>query len=321
MFYSKLPGEAVKCELCYFYCVISEGQLGRCCAYRNLGGELWSLEYEKPMIVDLRTSFFSVYPAVRDPLAAPWFSKQLMISTAFCNFKCPICNNRLGAITELPYVFPRGQHSFSLFNGIGDQKGWQSFQFVAEVTSSEIVHTALQHKCNAVRFAYNEITVFFEYALEIAKLAKENMLEVWIETNGYLTRKAVEAFSPYLDIVVIGVKNSGNTAFYERVSVKNPDLIFETAKRFKELGVWTVMNDLLMETDNVDTVSMFCRKTVDYMGRDTRVFFEVCVPPSAVKSDSTLPFEERAKNFEWTLDVAYAAGLRDALIVDSIPSL
>ncbi len=322
MFYSKLSGQEVRCELCNFFCIVSEGQKGRCSAYINLEGELFSLAHERPMIAELRSSGFAVYPGRRDWLSTPVFTRQVMVSTPFCNFKCPICNNKLGSLTDMPLVIPRNI-GLSFFNGIGDQRHWESIQnwYVAEMTSRDIVDIALSRGCDAIRFAYNEVTIFFEYALEIAKLAKQNGLEVWIETNGYLTTQAVEALSPYLDIAVIGFKASGSKRFYEEIGVASIDPIFAATKRFKDLGVWTVVNDLLTETDDYDSVYNFCEETVRLLGSDQRVFLEVCVSPAAVESRSILPFEERTKTLDWALAAAVSAGLRDVLVVDSVPPL
>ena len=77
----------VRCRLCAFRCLIGEGKLGHCCVRRNVGGTLYSLNYDK------------VCAANPDPIEKkPLFhfqpgSTSYSIATMGCNFQCEFCQN------------------------------------------------------------------------------------------------------------------------------------------------------------------------------------------------------------------------------------
>ncbi|MBC7185582.1 MAG: AmmeMemoRadiSam system radical SAM enzyme, partial [Calditrichaeota bacterium] len=47
LFYAKLEGGKVRCELCPHQCIIGEGKTGVCGVRQNRGGVLYSLVYGK----------------------------------------------------------------------------------------------------------------------------------------------------------------------------------------------------------------------------------------------------------------------------------
>jgi len=53
--------------------------------------------------------------------------------------------------------------------------------------------------CRSVSYTYTEPTIFFEFAYDTAKLAREAGLANVFVTNGYMTAEALQAIQPYLD--------------------------------------------------------------------------------------------------------------------------
>lgn len=47
MFYKKLEGKRVRCRLCAFNCIISEGKTGVCRVRENTDGTIYSINYDK----------------------------------------------------------------------------------------------------------------------------------------------------------------------------------------------------------------------------------------------------------------------------------
>ena len=80
-------GGRVHCWLCNFQCRIAEGKLGHCCVRKNIGGKLYSLNYDK------------VCAANPDPIEKkPLFhflpgSRSFSIAAVGCNFRCEFCQN------------------------------------------------------------------------------------------------------------------------------------------------------------------------------------------------------------------------------------
>ncbi|MHC5096004.1 MAG: hypothetical protein ACYSOU_07835, partial [Planctomycetota bacterium] len=89
-------GKKVRCSLCNWRCLIAEGGLGRCHVRKNVGGVLYSLNYDK------------LCAAGADPIEKkPLFhfqpgSKSFSIATPGCNFQCVFCQN--WQISQMPYT-------------------------------------------------------------------------------------------------------------------------------------------------------------------------------------------------------------------------
>jgi len=52
---------------------------------------------------------------------------------------------------------------------------------------SDIVEKAVDHGCQSISYTYTEPTIFFEYAHDTARLAKEQGLYNVFVTNGFMT--------------------------------------------------------------------------------------------------------------------------------------
>ena len=80
-------GRKVRCGLCSFRCAIDEGQVGHCAVRKNVGGTLYSLNYDK------------VCAANPDPIEKkPLFhfqpgTQSFSVATMGCNFQCVFCQN------------------------------------------------------------------------------------------------------------------------------------------------------------------------------------------------------------------------------------
>jgi pyruvate formate lyase activating enzyme len=193
LFYEKLDDEKVKCKLCWRECVIAKEKIGFCRVRKNIQGRLYSLNYGK--IISM-----AVDPIEKKPFYhfAPG-SSALSIACAGCNFACVFCCNYEISQEWLTY-------------GI-------------EKSPEEIVEIA-SRQAEGLSYTYTEPTVWIEYLLAIAKLAKKKGLYNTMVTNGYTQLEAVKELCKYLDAVVIDLKNSGNKkAYAELSSVPNPENI------------------------------------------------------------------------------------------------
>jgi len=83
-----------------------------------------------------------------------------------------------------------------------------------KIEPKEMILLAEKYSADGIAYTYTEPTIFFEYAYDIAKLAKEkNLFNVFV-TNGYIEEKPLKEISPYLDAAVIDLKGN-NKEFYE----------------------------------------------------------------------------------------------------------
>lgn len=184
MFYDKMDND-VNCRLCPNACIIKEGQRGACSVRLNIGGILYTTNYEVATSLNIdpieKKPLFHFYPG----------SSILSIGSFGCNFKCDFCQN-----------FAISQNS-----GIG-----------SEVTVEELVSTTVNDSNTiGIAFTYNEPTVWFEYMYEVSKKIKEiRSKKVVLVTNGYIEPEPLALITPYVDAFNIDIK--GNTEeFYKNI--------------------------------------------------------------------------------------------------------
>jgi len=221
MFYEKLEGHTVKCFLCAHQCLISEGKRGICGVRENREGSLYSIVYGKPVSMNIdpieKKPLFHFYPG----------TTSLSISTVGCNFKCKHCQNY--DISQYPKV-----HS-------GRLPG-------EDVKPEEIVNAAERAGCKSISYTYTEPTIFFEYALDCARLAKEKGIKNVFVSNGYTGAEAANAIAPFLDADNIDLK--GDDAFYKKICGARLQPVLDTIKRMKEFGIWIEITTLIIPSHN-----------------------------------------------------------------------
>jgi len=215
LFYKKLSDKKVQCKLCPRNCTISEGKVGFCGVRKNIDGKLYSLVYNNLHSVGIdpieKKPFYHFYPG----------SKALSICTVGCNFRCKFCCN-----------FHISQKS--------EIEG-------EEVNPKEIVELALKNNCKGISYTYTEYTVYFEYALEIAKMARKKGLFNCVVTNGYTSLEAVDKMSKYLDAAVIDIKGSLDKEFLKKYcSVPDPKPIYDSMKRYVKNNVHVEITNLII---------------------------------------------------------------------------
>ncbi|MCM8792548.1 MAG: AmmeMemoRadiSam system radical SAM enzyme [Candidatus Omnitrophica bacterium] len=221
LLYEKLENNSVHCFLCSHNCQIKEGNFGICRVRKNIKGKLYSLVYGKPCALHIdpieKKPLYHFFPG----------SFSFSLSTFGCNFKCGFCQNwQISQEYQL--------------EDIGNQK---------EVLPSEVVELALKNKCKSISYTYTEPTVFFEYALEVAKLAKERGLYNNFVTNGYMTKEALDMIRPYLDAANVDLKFFKESS-YRKNCKANLEPIKESIIYMRQLGIWVEVTTLIIPTEN-----------------------------------------------------------------------
>ncbi len=220
-FYEKGENGAVHCFLCRHHCVITEGKRGICCVRENRGGTLYTLVYEKPCS-------WHVDPIEKKPLYHVFpGSKAFSIATVGCNFRCLHCQNH--EISQLPR---------------------ESAQIFGEtVSAEEIVGQAHAAGCRSISYTYTEPTMFYEYAYDTARLAKEAGLSNNFVTNGYIEEAPLRAIRPYLDAANIDLKSISDT-FYRKICGARVEGVLDSIKLYKSLGIWVEITTLVIPGHN-----------------------------------------------------------------------
>ncbi|MHC4521517.1 MAG: AmmeMemoRadiSam system radical SAM enzyme, partial [Planctomycetota bacterium] len=212
----------VRCGLCNFRCVIADGQLGHCCVRKNVGGTLYSLNYDK------------VCAANPDPIEKkPLFhfqpgTQSFSVATMGCNFRCAFCQN------------------------------WQISQAALEsgringqaITPEEMVRAAVQHGCKSIAYTYTEPTVFMELCRDCGCLAKERGLANVFVSNGYMTREAIDFAADWLGGINVDLK-AFHEDYYTRLCKARLQPVLDTiAYIAKETDIWMEITTLLVPGEN-----------------------------------------------------------------------
>ena len=219
MFYEKRDPPAVQCHLCFHDCTIQDGRRGICGVRENRGGTLYSLVYG-------RSISKAIDPIEKKPLFhfMPG-TKIFSVATIGCNFKCLHCQNY----------------------DISQAGGGEIFG--EDLPPERIVHLAKQTQCDSIAYTYTEPTIYFEYALDTAKLASLEGIKNVFVTNGYISPDALRAIEPYLDAANIDLKSLSDD-FYKKICGARLQPVLDSIRLYRELGIWIEITTLVIPTYN-----------------------------------------------------------------------
>ncbi len=205
--YSRLAGGTVRCGTCQRRCVIPETRRGWCRTRVNEGGRLYSEIYGE-------VSSCSVNPIEKKPVFhyLPG-SRWLSLGSVGCNFRCPGCQNwDIAHWTEGP----------------------RATEYVAP---EDAVSSARRAGCVGISWTFNEPTLWFEYTLDSARLARAHGIRTNYVTNGFMTEEALDMIAPFLDVYRVDVKGFSEKT-YERIGhIREFRGILETAGKAKARGM------------------------------------------------------------------------------------
>lgn len=215
-FWHKLEGVDVQCILCNQLCRIKPGQRGLCGVRENQDGRLVTLVYGNLIASNVdpieKKPFFHFLPG----------SLAYSIATMGCNFRCLHCQN--ADISQLPRESGRIMGEY--------------------VPPSEVVAQAEFNGCQSIAYTYTEPTMFFEYAYDVATLAKDKGLKNVFVSNGYTGEEAARKIIPILDANNIDLK--GDDQFYRRVCGARVEPVKKNIKLFWDSGVWVEVTTLII---------------------------------------------------------------------------
>jgi len=222
LLYKKLGNNNVRCQLCNHYCKIANQEFGFCGVRQNIKGILYTHAYGRLIAAHLD-------PIEKKPLYhfLPG-SLSFSVATIGCNFRCEFCQN-----------WEISQSSFRDSNILGG----------TEFLPPGIVKEALENSCKSISYTYTEPTIFFEYALETAKLAKEKGLYNNFITNGYMTEEALAMLKPYLDAANVDLKFFKGSS-YRKICAGSLEPVLETIRLMRKSGIWLEVTTLVVPDEN-----------------------------------------------------------------------
>jgi pyruvate formate lyase activating enzyme len=235
----KRRGDKIECQLCRHYCNLKENQIGICGVNKNEDGKLVNLVYGK-------VSALNIDPVEKKPLYhfLPG-SKALSIGSIGCNFRCDFCQN------------------------------WQISQSkdlsnLSSISPQEIVDIALKYGCKSIAYTYNEPTIFYPFAKDIAQIAKRYNIKNIFVSNGYESPEVIEDMVGVIDAFNIDIKSFQNSYYKKRLK-GDLEGVLDTLKRIKSKNFWLECTTLIVPNDNdsQDELRAIANFIANELGSDT----------------------------------------------------
>ncbi len=236
LLYDEIENGQVQCKLCAHRCRIKSGNRGICRVRENQDGKLYTLVYGNLIAKN-------VDPIEKKPLYhfMPG-TKAFSVATPGCNFRCSWCQN--WQISQMPreMAMPSGQR----------------------ISPEQIVEEAVQAGCRSIAYTYTEPTIFFEYAFDTARLAREAELKNVFVTNGFMTSEMLQKIHPYLDAANVDIKAFQDDT-YRRLMGGRLEPVLNSCRTMKELGLWLEITTLVVpgvndDPDELRELAMFIYK-------------------------------------------------------------
>ncbi|MDO8301883.1 MAG: AmmeMemoRadiSam system radical SAM enzyme [Sedimentisphaerales bacterium] len=239
--WNKANNSNIRCCLCNWRCLISDGKLGHCRVRKNIGGQLYSLNYDK------------VCAATPDPIEKkPLFhflpgTRSFSIAAPGCNFRCEFCQN------------------------------WQISQMTLEtshldgkaVPPSQIVQTAIRSKCASIAYTYTEPTIFMELAADCGKLAKHHGLANVFVSNGYMTIEAIDFAKDWLNAINIDLK-AFSEGYYKKLCKAKLKPVLQTIRHIaKNTNIWMELTTLIVPGENDSSDEL--KRLAEFIAKDAGV--------------------------------------------------
>jgi len=235
-------GGAVRCGVCAHRCLVRPGRSGICGVRENVDGTLRCRAYGRVAAVGIdpieKKPLFHVDPG----------SLAYSIATVGCPFHCTFCQNWL--IAQSPRLGMRVPET--------------------RMSPREVVRNARASGADSIAYTYVEPTVFLEYALDTAGLARAQGLRNLFVTNGYATPEAVALLGRVIDAANVDLK-SFSDAFYRRFCGARLAHVLTAIEAMRDAGIWLELTTLVIpgHTDDVAGLRAIARWIVDALGPST----------------------------------------------------
>lgn len=245
-----LENGKILCTLCPRYCEIGEGQPGFCYIRQNLGGKLYSLGYGKP-------TGFAIDPVEKKPLFHFYPGTNILsFGTAGCNLGCKFCQN------------------WSISKAKLDET--QSISALPE----EVVILAKKYSVPSIAFTYNDPTIFGEYVIDIAEIARSEGIKTVMVTAGYIDKDARKEIYKNIDAANVDLKGF-TERFYFKLTSSHLSNVLDTLIWLKnETDIWFEITTLLIpdENDSLDEIKLECEWILENLGDSVPLHFTAFHP-------------------------------------------
>lgn len=279
--WQKIRGTIVQCMLCPRKCILDDGQRGVCTVRKNVKGTLYTLGYANPVAVHIdpieKKPFFHVMPG----------EQTFSIAVAGCNMRCSFCQN-----WQISQSKPDEVETYDL-------------------PPERVVEEAIRNNCKWIVYTYTEPTVFYEYMIDTAKLAKQKGLFNGMHSCGYINPGPLKELLKYMDAVNVDLKGFSKE-FYHTMTMGELEPVLETLKVVKQQGVWLEITNLVIPGANDDPKMIWemCEWIKKNLGDDVPLHFSRFYPAYTLNNLPPTPIE----TLEQAYSIAKKVGLKHVYI-------
>lgn len=235
--------KTVRCLLCARACTLKDGERGVCRARANVGGELRSLVYGRPVSVHVdpieKKPFYHFLPG----------ASALSFGTAGCPLRCKFCQN-----WQLSQASPE--------------------DFGEPFTPPASVVAQAAGSAPIIAFTYNEPTVFAEYLLDIAAHARPRKIRSVMVSCGFMNEVPLGEMCRSLDAIKIDLKGYSES-FYRTACAAELGPVLRSIKQIAKSGVHLELVNLVVPTLNDSETSLrgLARWVAGELGADVPMHF------------------------------------------------
>jgi pyruvate formate lyase activating enzyme len=280
-YYEMQPEGRARCRLCPHGCVIAEGSRGTCGVRELRDGRLMTMAYGNPCAVHVdpieKKPLFHFLPA----------SQAFSVATAGCNLHCKNCQN-----WEISQRRPEETENIDL-------------------PPEDLVAGAAAAGCESIAYTYSDPDIFFEYAVDTARLARQQGLKNVLVTAGYINAEPQLEFCRTMDAANVDLKGFTED-FYRQVCSAGLQPILNALQKYLQEGVWLEVTHLVIPTlnDDADLIRQMCHWYYEHLGADVPLHFSRFQPRYQLKNLPPTPVE----TLELARRIAMDEGLRYAYV-------
>ena len=268
----------IQCTICPRNCILSEGQEGFCHVRKNIDGriKLITYGYNTGLAIDPieKKPLYQFYPT----------SKVLSFGTLGCNMGCQFCQN---------------WHM---------SKSKEQIESSNKSSPAEIVEIAKMYKCKSVAFTYNDPIIFYEYALDTARLCRENKIKTVAVTSGFINPEPAKEFFSLMDAANIDLK-AFSQRFYGKNCLAKLQPVLDTIKyAVNETDCHVELTTLLIEgeNDSQEELQKECEWIIENLGDCVPLHFSAFFPKYHFSNKKSTSFEILLKAY----NIAKGTGLK-----------
>ncbi len=237
-----LADNKVQCRLCSHYCVIGDGERGRCGVRENHDGRLMTQVYG-------RVAALNLDPVEKKPMFhyKPG-TTTLSFATMGCNLCCSFCQNH--SLSQPPRAGRPAQGR--------------------DMTPEQLVQAALDQGAESISYTYSEPTVFFELMQDTARLAHKAGLGNIMVSNGFQSPECLEELNGLMDAANIDLKGFTED-FYRDQCGARLEPVLRNLRAIKAMGWWLEVTTLVIPglNDSEDELASIAAFIAADLGPDT----------------------------------------------------